>query len=85
MKRLVLILTLLISLPVMSQTIEVVEVPKGHKVVFIPWWVPASELTWTWRPAIEAAAEEEDDELVLLCDGLVLSPNVRDPRCDDAP
>ena len=42
---------ILISPLALGQTVECVEVPDGHKVVFVPWFVPIDELVWKWHPA----------------------------------
>ena len=42
---------ILISPLALGQTVECVEVPEDHKIVFIPWFVPTNELAWKWKPA----------------------------------
>ena len=42
---------ILISPLALGQTVECVEVPEDHKIVFIPWFVPTNELIWKWKPA----------------------------------
>jgi hypothetical protein len=44
-------------------------VPKGQKIVLIPWFVPEKELVWEWKPA-KLPSEKEDD-----CDRLAVSPD----------
>ena len=52
-----------------AQHTQCVEVPKGQKIVLVPWFVPVKELVWDWRPATLPDAEEEEK-----CDRLGVSP-----------
>jgi hypothetical protein len=62
------VMTLWVSGAVAQQT-QCVEVPKGQKIVLIPWFVPEKELVWEWKPAKLPSEKEED------CDRLGVSPD----------
>ena len=87
LKKLLLSMAVLIAIPAMSQTIETVEVPKNHKIVFIPWFVPTSELTWTWHPAknpkpFSGVDGDRSHEWDGVCSNeLVFSPSLPDADC----
>lgn len=58
-----------------AQEMQCVEVPKNHKIVFVPWIIPADQLKWEWRAAKEAVTAEPTNE---ECDSndLSVSPSV---------
>ena len=46
-----LIALIFVSSSALAQTTQCVEVPKNHKIIFIPWIIPTAEVEWTWRHA----------------------------------
>ena len=63
MKYLIACVTLLLAVNVASQETQCVDVPKGQKLVLIPWFVPTDELVWKWKPAKPVKVDDECDEL----------------------
>jgi hypothetical protein len=59
-----------------AQEYQCADVPAGHKLVVIPWWVPEEELTYEWHPAKSATPAEADSPSPCDSGGLVVSPCV---------
>ena len=57
---------------------ECTDVKAGHRIVLIPWFVPTEDLIWKTNPAKDPQTDVAVDP---DCDGLVVSPAVRDPSC----
>ena len=63
MKYVILLVTLFVAANVASQETQCVDVPKGQKLVLVPWFVPVKELVWKWHPAKDVDEKDECDEL----------------------
>lgn len=61
----------------MADEFQCVDVPDNHKIVFVPWIIPADQLTWEWKAAKESFVPEEE-VIVVICDPneLAISPSV---------
>ena len=76
--RMLLLSSLLICLPVFGQTVQCVEVPNDQKIVLIPKFIPAEQLQWIWRFAVDPQERSADEWVYEDCVGedLELSPSI---------